>query len=152
MNNKLSDDIMSLLVPKEELNKKQVALFLTQDKIDKLDEIVKTLSSLSNGRVNRNILIELAINNLIECIPDVLNQYEKDNSTNDINYDTILCPAQNGGQDFLIKNKRWEFVRLNSQKIKYLKYIALYIGTPHSKIMYYARITDITDKIEEGKT
>ena len=56
-NNNLVNDIKSLLAPKEELNKKQVALFLTQSKIDDLDRIVKELSNYSNGKVNRNILI-----------------------------------------------------------------------------------------------
>lgn len=143
--NSLVPKIKSLLATKEELNKKQVALFLTQTKIEELDEIVKKLSNYSNGKVNRNILIEMAIENLIECIPEVIKQYEKENNKSEIDFDAIICPAQDGGQEFLIKNHRWEFVKLDSNKIKYLKYLVLYVGAPHSAIQYWVEIKDFKE-------
>lgn len=151
MNNKLVPKIKSLLVHKEELNKKQVALFLTQNKIDELDGIVKRLSNYSNGKVNRNILIEMAIDNLIECIPEVIREYEAENNTEEVGYDTIICPAQDGGQDFLKNNHRWEYVKLDSDKIKYLKYIALYVGLPYSSIMYWAKIERFEEVVIENQ-
>lgn len=150
-NNNLVNDIKSLLAPKEELNKKQVALFLTQSKIDDLDRIVKELSNYSNGKVNRNILIEMAINNLIESIPQVIKEYELENNTEEVGYDTLLCPAQDGGQEFLKTNKRWEYVKIDYDKIKYLKYIALYVGAPYSSIMYWAKIKECIPEIVDNQ-
>lgn len=150
-NNNLVKDVKSLLVPKEELNKKQVALFLTQNKIDELDRIVKQLSNYSNGKVNRNILIEMAIDNLIQSIPQVIKEYEAENNTEEVGYDTLLCPAQDGGQEFLKKNKRWEYVKISPEKIKYLKYIALYVGAPYSSIMYWAKITGYQNEIVDNQ-
>ena len=149
--NDLVKDIKSLLAPKEELNKKQVALFLTQPKIDELDRIVKELSNYSNGKVNRNVLIEMAIDNLIKSIPQVIKEYEFENNTDEIGFDTLICPAQDGGQEFLIHNKRWEYVKIDSEKIKYIKYIALYIGAPHSSIMYWAKVTGYKDEIIDNQ-
>lgn len=143
--NSLVPKIKSLLATKEELNKKQVALFLTQSKIEELDEIVKKLSNYSNGKVNRNILIEMAIENLIECIPEVIRQYEKENSKSEREFDAIICPAQDGGQEFLKKNHRWEYVKLDSNKIKYLKYLVLYVGAPYSAIQYWVEIKDFKE-------
>ncbi len=138
----LTKNIKSLLSPKEELNKKQIALFLTQSKIDELDEIVKNLSQFSNGKVNRNILIEMAIDSLIESIPEVISEYQNENNiTNEeVNYNTILIPSHVDGIDFINKNKYWEYVKINKEKLKYLHYLCLYIGTPISAIKYYMEI------------
>lgn len=151
MDNNLVKDIKSLLAPKEELNKKQVALFLTQPKIDELDRIVKELSNYSNGKVNRNVLIEMAIDNLIKSIPQVIKEYELENNTDEIGFDTLLCPAQDGGQEFLKTNHRWEYVKIDSEKVKYLKYIALYVGYPYSSIMYWAKVTDCKPEIVDNQ-
>lgn len=150
-NNKLISEIKTLLVPKDELNKKQVALFLTPSKIEQLDNIVKKLSNYSNGKVNRNVLIEMAIENLIECIPQVIKEYEEENEKEENTFDTIICPAQNGGQDFLNTHKRWEYVKLDADKIKYLKYLCLYVGAPYSAIMYRAKIKYFEEKIIENQ-
>lgn len=150
-NNKLISEIKTLLVPKEELNKKQVALFLTPSKIEQLDNIVKRLSNYSNGKVNRNILIEMAIENLIDCIPQVIKEYENENKKDENTFDTIICPAQEGGQDFLKYNKRWEYVKLDAEKIKYLKYLCLYVGAPYSAIMYKAKIKYFEEKIIDNQ-
>ena len=55
MNKDFENDIKSLLVPKTEREKKQVALFLPPYKIEELDELVKELAKFSNGQVNRNV-------------------------------------------------------------------------------------------------
>jgi len=66
MQRELIEDIKSLLAPAEELNRKQVALYLPQNKIDLLNEVVESLRPYSNGKVNRNTLIEIAIDDLID--------------------------------------------------------------------------------------
>ncbi len=149
--NPLAHNIKKLLVPKDELNKKQVALFLTPTKIEELDKAVKTLSNYSNGKVNRNILIELAIDNLLDSIPEAIEEYEKENKEDEVPYDSVICPAKDGGQDFLIHNKRWEFVKLDAEKIKYLKHLVLYVGIPYSSIMYYADIKEFKPVIIDNQ-
>lgn len=141
MDKNLVADILELLVPQSERNKKQVALFLTQPMIDELDETVKFLSNYSNGRINRNSLIELGIKHVLRSIPQVIEEYQKNNfEENESEYDLLLCPAQASGIEFLLKNHYWEYVRINIERLKNLKYMALYVGAPYSCIMYIAKI------------
>ena len=76
MNKDFENDIKSLLVPKSEREKKQVALFLPPYKIEELDELVKELAKFSNGQVNRNVLLEKAVDNLIKTLPSIIEEYE----------------------------------------------------------------------------
>ena len=131
--------IKNLLVPKDQLEKKQVALFLTQDMIDKLDENVKTLSNYSNIRISRNMLIEMAIEDLIEAIKEALKEYESEDNEIE-NYDLIICPSLYSGIKFIKEHNYWEYVKIDANRIKYLKYMALYVGAPESSIKYWAKI------------
>ena len=142
-NDKLIAKVKTLLVPKNELKKKQVALFLTQDTIDNLDRVVKELSTYSNGKVNRNILIEMAIDNLIESVPTIISEYESENNTiEEHNWDSILVPSQISGIEFMEKHNYWEYVKINPEKIPYIKYIIFYINKPYSAICFYAKIKE----------
>lgn len=60
------------------------------------------------------------------------------------NFDTIVCPAKDDGLNnaFIAKNAWWA-VRIGTQNIDKLKYIALYESKPISAIRYYAKITSI---------
>ena len=62
----LITNIKSLLVPSKELKKKQVGLWLPIPKIRELNDMVELLRPYSDGKVNRNVLLEIAIQNLIE--------------------------------------------------------------------------------------
>lgn len=140
-NNKLISDIKSLLVPKGELTKKQVALFLTPNTIEALDKAVKDLSAYSNGKVNRNILIEMAIQNLLDNVPAVINEYEVENNPNVTeDYDTIIVSSHFSGKEFIDTHNYWEYVKINDEKIPLIKHIAFYIGQPYSSIYYYADV------------
>lgn len=132
--------IRSLLATKDELNRKQVALFLAQDKIDLLDYYVKELAKYSNGKVNRNILIEMAVDNILKVAPNIIKDYENKFKISDSDYDTIICPALDGGQAFLKNYNYWEYVKIDSSRLDKLKYLVLYIGHPHSKLMIYCKI------------
>lgn len=151
-NDKLVADIKSLLIPQKNLNKKQVALFLTQDTIDNLDRIVKELSLYSNGKVNRNILIEMAIDNLIESVPTVIKEYEKENKgLKEESWDSILVPSQFSGIDFMKKHNYWEYVKIDSEKIPLIKNIIFYIGAPYSEIRFYAKVKHFQEIIVDNQ-
>ena len=152
MNKDFENDIKSLLVPKSEREKKQVALFLPPYKIEELDELVKELAKFSNGQVNRNVLLEKAVDNLIKTLPSIIEEYELvEKLEEDIKYDTIVCPSLPSGLDFIEKYDRWEFVKLDSTKIKNVKYLALYVGAPHSQIKVYMEIDRFEDVIMPDK-
>ncbi len=149
--NNLTVKIKGLLRPKDQLEKKQVALFLTQDTIDKLDENVKNLSNYSNIRISRNMLIEMAIDDLIDSIKEALDDYQSESSDNDNNYDLIICPSLYSGVNFIKNHNYWEFVKIDINKIKYLKYMALYVGAPESAIMYWGKIAKFEEFVIENQ-
>jgi len=67
-------------------------------------------------------------------------------------YDTIVCPAHQDGfkKEFLGKN-RWYAIRISKSVIPRLKYVALYITAPTSKITHYGRIRAIKPWRDSGK-
>ena len=95
-NNTIVPEILKLLEPKNERDKKQVALFLKPATIEKLDNATTELSKYSNRKITRNTLIEMAIDNLLDNIPIALSQYlvDYDESfvkNNEKVFDLILC-------------------------------------------------------------
>ena len=152
MNKSLADDIKTLLVPKYEREKKQVALFLNPKKIEELDELVKELAKYSNGKVNRNILIEKAVDNLIDTIPDVIREYEKiEDDFDKIGFDLLVCPSHVSGIDFIEKEHKWQYIKVDANKIPFIKYIALYVGSPCSAIIKYAEVDHFEEVIMKDK-
>ena len=125
---------------------------MPQKTINELDNCVKELSKYSNGKVNRNILIEMAVNKVLEVAPEIINEYNSqfDNSNDDF-YDTIICPAQDGGQYFLKNFNCWQYVKIDAKKLDNLKYMCLYVGYPHSKLMYWCKIKHFEDEIVDNK-
>lgn len=152
MDKDFENDIKSLLIPKTEREKKQVALFLPPHKIEELDELVKELAKYSNGRVNRNVLLEKSVDNLIKTLPGIIEEYElAEKNEDEVGYNAIVCPSLPSGLEFIEKYDRWEFVKLDSNKIKYIKYLALYIGAPCSQIKVYMEIDRFEEKIMPDK-
>lgn len=146
----LKNQIKGLLSSPKELNKKQVALFLTQDKIDALDSIVKNLTAYSSRRINRNDLIEMAVDNLIEDAPKALNEYLNENQNKEKVFDTLVCPSKYDGRNVFLNEKKWYYVRMDNEKKSKIKYIAIYFGDPTSAITHYAKVKNI-EEVEPGK-
>jgi hypothetical protein len=59
-------------------------------------------------------------------------------------YDTIVCPGHKDGfeEEFLGRH-RWFAIRISKNVIPHLKYIAMYVASPISKITHYGRIRSI---------
>lgn len=147
---KLKDQIKAMLSSPKELNKKQVALFLTQEKIDALDNIVKTLTSYSDKRINRNDLIEMAVDNIIKDAPIAIDEYLKENRQEKKEFDTIICPSRYDGMQVFLEEKKWYYVKMDNEKKQYIKYIGIYFGDPISSITHYAKVKKI-EEVEPGK-
>lgn len=147
---KLVNDLKGLLSDPKELNKKQVALFLPQNKIDALDKIVKDLTSHSTRRINRNDLIEMAVNNLIECADVALKEYLNEFKKEDEYFDTIICPSKLEGVYTFLNEKKWYYVRIDKEKRKKIKWCGLYVGYPESEVALYAKVKEIKED-NQGK-
>jgi len=66
--------------------------------------------------------------------------------------DTIICPAREGGfkEEFLAR-KRWFAIRINPDRIPYIKYIAVYRTRPVAAITHYGKVEAIEPWENSGK-
>jgi predicted type IV restriction endonuclease len=60
--------------------------------------------------------------------------------------EVIVASSRIEGMEFLKKYHAWGFLQLGNQRKP--KYFALYVGSPESKVMYFAEIKKITKPIE----
>ena len=140
---------MQEVLPKSELKKKQVALFLTPSAIDRLDNVAKILGENSNGKLTKNGLLEMAVNHMLDEAEKAIDTVEKEEDPESFN--TVIICAHNGGQDFIKEHNYWEYAKLDTNKLKYLRYICLFIGAPISNISYYAEIDKFEEKIIDNR-
>jgi len=69
-----------------------------------------------------------------------------------VEWDTLVCAAQEDGfKGAFLKEKAWWAVRLNTQTIPFIKYIAMYQVAPVSKITYYGKVDKIEPYEKTGK-
>ena len=62
----------------------------------------------------------------------------------------IICAASPSGggdygEDFLLNNYYWKSVRISDYWIPSIKYFALYVTEPESKVKYFAEVSRIVD-------
>lgn len=149
------------LIKSKKQDKKQVALYLDEAKIEKIDLLIKLFSSLSDSKsFSRNMLIEEAIDKFIGESEEFLmsehginveelleeNQAEK--------YDTVIFSSSGRGfeETFLGEEETacWYPCRVSENREKNLKYIAIYRGRPISAITHYAKIEKFIYDEEKG--
>lgn len=124
--------------------KKQIAISLKAECIEQLDAIARTLSRQSGRSTSRNMIIEDAIEAYIQDAMQIFEEegieVETESFDNEI-FDTVVFPAHEEGfrKAFLDENK-WYYVRIGKDRIPKLKYVAVYVGAPVSKITHYAKI------------
>lgn len=78
---------------------------------------------------------------------------EDDSSTNDskvANMIIVSCNSYDSYKEIFLKNHEWYKVSMAPWRIKYLKYLAIYVGKPYSQILGYAEITGF-EVLEDGK-
>lgn len=150
----LVERILKELSSPKELNKRQISLFLKPELLEQLDNLLKEFNNYSQKVASRNYLIEIAVENLIQTFPKVLEEYNKkyrEEVTETLEFDTVVYPSYSGGLETLIKEHKWYYVRINKENIEKIKYIALYLGYPDSCITHYAIVDKYKEEIIDGK-
>lgn len=133
--------------------KKQVALYLDESKIKRIDMVVKLFSVISESKsFSRNTLIEEAIDKFLEESEKYLQDehginvselLEKERSEK---CDTVILSSNGRGfeETFLGEEEAacWYPCRISDTRESSLKYIAIYRGAPVSAITHYAKIKE----------
>ena len=141
------------LLKSSKSTKKQVAVYLDDGKIERIDMITKVFSSISDTKsFSRNTFIELAIDKFLEDSES----YLRDTQGIDIDalieearsqlFDTVVLSSTGRGfeETFLGEEESpcWYPCRISDIRERNLQYIAIYRGQPVSAITHYARIKE----------
>lgn len=133
--------------------KKQIAMYLDESKVERIDMIIKIFSSISDSKsFSRNTLIEEAIDKFLdESEKFLMDEYgihvdamlEEARSEK---YDTVIFSSSGRGfeETFLGENEEacWYPCKVSENREQNLKYIAIYRGRPVSAITHYAKIKE----------
>lgn len=154
----LSFDYFDKLVKNtEESAKKQVTIYLDDNKLEDLDKLILAFTEVSNSKsFSRNSLIEQAISKFINESKTYFKQkhgmdvdeMEGDNvDIEDESYNLVILSSTGRGfeETFLGEKeaKCWYPCKIKEERIPKLKYIAIYRGLPISAITHYAKIKKI---------
>jgi len=140
--------------------KKQIALYLDEGKVERIDMIIKLFSSISDSKsFSRNTLIEEAIDKFIAESENFLSEEHGINvdalleEERAEKYDTVIFSSSGRGfeETFLGENEPacWYPCKVSDSREQNLKYIAVYRGKPVSAITHYAKIKEF--KYDEEK-
>ncbi|MCL2216626.1 MAG: hypothetical protein FWB91_06340 [Defluviitaleaceae bacterium] len=149
------------LLKNNKASKKQVAVYLDDLKLERIDMITRLFSSISDSKsFARNTLIEDAVDKYIEEASAFLrdehgidvgaliaaSRYEK--------YDTVILSANGRGFEdtFLGESEPmcWYPCRISNERENNLRHIAIYRGQPISAITHYAVIKEFKHDPERG--
>lgn len=146
---------------KNKAAKKQIAVYLDDAKVERIDMVIKFFSSISDSKsFARNSLIEEAVDKFLdESIAYLKENYEIDveaaiREAHSEKYDTLILSSKGRGfeETFLGEEEPpcWYPCRISEEREKHLKYIAIYRGQPVSAITHYARIKEFHYDEEKG--
>ena len=136
-----------------ELNKRQISVFLKPELIDELDQAAEQIKKYSNKKITRNSLIEIALETLIKSVPEAVKHYKKKYKTeNEPFFDTVIFPSDITGLETLSRTKSWFYVRVDKNKIDKLSYLALYTGSTIQAVTHFCLIDHYEEKEFNGKT
>lgn len=149
------------LLKNSKASKKQIALYLEESTIEKIDLTMKLFSSLSDSKsFSRNTLIEEAIDKFLKESKEFLleehgiNLDEMLEEVRAEKYDTVVFSASGRGfeETFLGEDEPacWYPCRISESRERNLKYIAIYRGAPVSAITHYAKIKEFAENEEKG--
>ena len=131
--------------------KKQIAVYLDDATIERIDMIIRLFSSISDTKsFSRNTLIEEAVGKFLAESEEYLaselgiSVEEELEESRAQKYDTVIFSAKGRGfeEPFMgeIEMPCWHPCRVSESRECNLKYIAIYRGTPISAITHYAKI------------
>jgi len=141
------------LLKNNKASKRQVAVYLDDAKIERIDMIIKLFSSISDSKsFARNNLIEGAIDKYIEEASVFLfNEHGIDldaviDEARFEKYDTVILSSNGKGfeETFLgeLEDMCWYPCRISNEREQNLKFIAIHRGQPISAITHYAIIKE----------
>lgn len=124
--------------------KKQIVISLKQECMDKLEAVARTISKQSGRSTSRNMIIEDAVEAYIEEAIQIFEEegikMETESPDNEF-FDTVVFPAhEEGFRNVFLDENKWYYVRIREDRLPSLKYIAIYVSSPVSKITHYAKI------------
>jgi len=141
-----SDMIRGGLAPTAETTRKQIAFSIEDEKLRRLDSIARTMAAVSGQTKTRNMVLDMAIDAFIaeamsafeeEGIP-ILDEIPAPNF-----YDTVVLPGRpNGFKEAFLGERKWYYARIAEQKIPQIKYLAIYVGAPLSRITHYVAVNE----------
>ena len=148
-----SNEYFEKLLKNNKNSKKQIAIYLDDETVDRIDMTNKIFAEVSGSRsFSRTTLIEEAINKFLNESEEYLlaeegisvrGKLEKDNyKKNDV---VIFSSVGDGFDDTFMGGKEnpcWYPCNCNQARIKNLKYIAIYRGAPVSAITHYAKVKE----------
>ena len=147
------DKILARLQRPDEEVRKPLSIPLKLSSIRRLDDLARVLTQHSGVTTTRNMLIEDAVDSLLEEAAPILEskgiEFTASQADSPVSagrladdFDTIVFPAQPGEQyrRAFFTDHEWRFVRVDKRKIPHIRYIALYIGAPQSSIRHYAEV------------
>ena len=142
--------------------KKQIAVYLDDAKIERIDMVTKQFSSISDSKsFSRNTLIEEAID---KFLADSI-EYLQETQGIDVDalieearlerFDTVVFSSRDRGfeETFLgeCETPCWYPCRISSAREPLVKYIAIYRGQPVSAITHYAKVKEFQDDPERNE-
>lgn len=153
MDKEFNERYFDNLLKRSKTSKKQIALYLSDATIERMDMIIKLFSSMSDSKsFSRNTLIETAIDKFLseseyylqeQLVVDVDALIEEAHLSKS---DTVILSSTGRGfeETFLGENESscWYPCRISDTREHSLKYIAIYRGQPISAITHYAKIKE----------
>jgi hypothetical protein len=156
----LKDNLEKMLEKVVDEERKVISVSIKKSDMEMLELIAKNFSKVSDKNFTRQMLIEEAIQSLIEESKKLLTaKYNisdlhavEDDNIDDCDYDTVVVPAkQDGFIETFLGEECWYYIRINEKHIPKLKYISIYVGKPVSAISHYAEIDRFEFDEVEGK-
>ena len=149
----MPNDYFENLLRNSRATRKQVAVYLDEDTLERIDAISRIFSSISDTRgFSRNTLIETAIDKFLQDSEAYLMETQGINVASMIEdersgaTDTVVFASREDGFERVFMNEhRWYPCRVSDSRKPHLKYIAIYRGQPVSAITHYAKIESIRD-------
>ncbi len=131
-------------------SKKQVAVYLDDTVLERIDMVIKVFYSIGDKTFTRSTLIETAIEKFLQDSEEYLFEKHEIDISAEIKksrpktFDTVVLSATGRGFEevFLGENESpcWYPCRISEAREMELKYIAIYRGQPISAITHYAKI------------
>ena len=151
MTTEKSKNYFANLLKSSKTAKKQIAVYLDDTTVERIDMIIRLFSSISDTKsFSRNTLIEEAVGKFLAESEEYLSnelgvsvEEELEEARAQKN-DTVIFSAKGRGfeETFMgeIETPCWHPCRVSESRERNLKYIAIYRGAPISAITHYAKI------------